>query len=361
MKRLLSYISLLLTLALFAGCSSTSITAPELLEPVGVKVVSAQVERKTVYTMQTYWAEVVPQIVELRFESDGRFEEFYMRLGDYVEAGQVLATLQVEAYEEQIDILEQEINDTSLLGTFSDRELSANIAIEKVRLEKLRSEGASDYDCGLKELQIQQLQLHLQQTKQLRNIELNRKKDAINALREKVDASRIIAPFSGRVVYMRELSSGSSVNISTIVVCLADESKLSLHTDYIAQSDLDDADIVYAKVLDKQYDIECLPFDTEEYLAMVLTGKEMNSRFSVDAPDGELHSGQSAVIVALHDYRENVLSIPIDTLYRDRLGRHVYKLVDGNWVRCPVTVGVITETSVEILEGLEEGDVVRGK
>ena len=56
--------------------------------------------------------------------------------------------------------------------------------------------------------------------------------------------------------------------------------------------------------------------------------------------------------------KENVLTIPANALYRDEKGRYVYKIVDKQRVRCNVTIGITNEIKVEILEGLQEGDVV---
>lgn len=359
MKKILSWVSLLLTLAVLAGCSNAPAgKAPELLDPVGVTIATATAQRDTVYTIKTYAAEIVPHVEELYFEVDGKLDEFLVNLGDTVEEGQALATLQVESYQKQIDALEDETYYTSQLGKYTDRELSAQIEIAKVQLEKLRAEGASLYDCSLKELEVKKLEQQLEQAQQLRNMELGYKYSTITSLQEKVENNKLLAPFSGRVVYIKEMASGSSVNGYTTVICLADESRLTLQTNFLSKADLDSADRVYAKVLDKEYDITYQPYDETEYVTMLLSGKKMKTYFSVDDPEGTLESGQYAVIVSMFDYKENVLTIPVNALLWDKEGRHVYKLVDGHRIRCSVTVGTITDTKIEILEGLSEGDVI---
>ena len=57
-------------------------------------------------------------------------------------------------------------------------------------------------------------------------------------------------------------------------------------------------------------------------------------------------------------YKEGVLTIPINALYRDGSGQYVYKQTDGARVRCNVKAGMTTDTKAEIVEGLEEGDMV---
>lgn len=359
MKRILSWICLLLILSALTGCGAPPASdPPALLDPVGVTIPTATVQRDTVYTINTYNADVVPHIEELYFEIDGKLDAFHVQPGDIVEEGQILATLQVDAFQKQINDLEDETYYTSQVGKYTDRELSAQIEIAKIQLEKLQAEGASLYDCRLKELEVQKLELQLEQAQQLRNLDLGYKYTAIANLREKVENNKLLAPFRGRVVYIKELASGSSVKGYTTVICLADESRLSLQTDFLSPQNLEYADRIYAKILDKEYGIEYLPYDETEYITMLLAGKKMKTYFSVDAPEGALKSGQSAVIVALFDYKENVLTIPVNALLWDKDGRHVYKLENGHRIRCSVTVGAITDTKIEILEGLSEGDVI---
>jgi len=52
------------------------------------------------------------------------------------------------------------------------------------------------------------------------------------------------------------------------------------------------------------------------------------------------------------------LTIPVNALYKESSLRYVYKNVDGKKVKTEVTVGTITSTSVQITDGLQEGDMV---
>lgn len=358
MKKICVWLLSLLIVFSMAGCSEVPVDPPALLEPAGVTVSVAQAKIETICTVQTYSGEIVPYVEELYFISDGKLDQFHVQLGDTVEAGQVLATLQTASTQSEIEKLEEETYRTSTLGLYNDRKATANIEIAKVELERLQTEGASDSECRAKEHEIKQMELDLRQTQQLRQMELDYKYSNLQTLRQKLETSQLVAPFSGQIVYLSSISSGGSVKGYTTVIGLADTSKLTLQTDFINESDLADAASVCVKVMDKEYGITYLPYDETEYLTLMLSGEDMKSYFSVDAPAGEIEAGQSAMIVALFDYRENVLTIPLNALYRDREGRHVYKIVDGQRIRCSVTVGAITETKVEILEGLEEGDVI---
>ena len=91
---------------------------------------------------------------------------------------------------------------------------------------------------------------------------------------------------------------------------------------------------------------------------MGLNGVEPKAKFAFEAPDDMLRSGQYAAVIVVKAQRENVLTIPINALYEDGLDSYVYRQEEGQRIRCDVATGVISATSVEIVEGLKEGDLV---
>ena len=91
---------------------------------------------------------------------------------------------------------------------------------------------------------------------------------------------------------------------------------------------------------------------------MILDDQELKAKFTFQDPDDFLESGQYAAILVIKSYRENVMTVPVNALYKDGVNYYVYKEEEGQSVRCDVKTGVISSTKAEILEGLEEGDVV---
>ena len=91
----------LLTLGLF-GCAAKAETAPELLEPVGVRMDTEAVVRGEIAEWRAYDAFVVPETTELFLTQSGAIQEICVQLGEEVGAGQVLLRLDVEAERERI-------------------------------------------------------------------------------------------------------------------------------------------------------------------------------------------------------------------------------------------------------------------
>lgn len=359
MKKYLASVLALLILMGLTGCAEQKVSeAPELLEPVGVRMDVAEAKMDTVYRAVTYNGEIVPYVEELQFPVDGVLEQMQVSLGETVAQGQVLASLSEEDTRERIDALQEEIADIRKMGEFSDQQMTVDIEIGKLELKKLRESEASSLERRVKEADIQKLEASLEQARELRELELQEKQRQLDSLKAKLGSNQITAPFDGRVVYISSVDSGDSVPGYTTVICVADESRLQMKTKYIAESALAEADKVYAKIADKEYDAQYVPYDSDEYVSKLLRGEEVKTQFSLNAREGELKSGQYAALILLEDYRENVLTVPANALYQDTSGKYVYKMVDGQRVRCEVTVGTVTDTKAEIREGLEEGDMV---
>ena len=294
----------------------------------------------------------------LSFLADGELGQVHVTLGQQVAQGQVLATLDTTALTRQIQDLEEAITHAQNLGYYSDRVAQAEIDILKVELAKMQAEGASGQDCHLKELDIEEKELELTHRQQLRYLDIRQDKETLEALRSRLESKDILAPFAGRVVYVTPTQPGSSVRAYEPVLCLADDHRLTLQTDYISEAKITGASRVYAKLGQQDYDVSYIPCDAADYIAKTLAGETVYTHFTVQAPEGALESGQFGVLMVYSALKENVLTVPINAIYKDGSIRYVYKLTDGQRVRCNVELGLVTATEAEVLEGLRAGDIV---
>ena len=157
---------------------------------------------------------------------------------------------------------------------------------------------------------------------------------------------------------MGELKTGRKIQQNTTIICMADESRLSLETEFIMETAVNHADRVYALIDGGEYDISYMPYDRKEYITTVLAGGELTTEFSIDGKADGVECGQYAAIVIMNYYKENVLTVPANAVYKDQNGSYVYKVEDGQRTRCDVAVGTITDVKAEILDGLEKGEMV---
>ena len=358
MKRYLAGLLAVFAVMGLTGCGKSYEVTPELLEPVEVKSDVTKAQMSDVYNVSTYSGEVIPYTEDAYFTVNGNLDQLLVSIGDTVEQGEVLAVLDTEPILQQITNLENEISHITKMGEFSDQKLNLNIEIARKELEVLEETQAGEQVCAEKELEIEKLELELEQTAELRSLELKEKQDELELLQEKVEKNQMTAPFSGTVVYIADKGSGDPVQAYEPVIYLADNSRLSLTAEYIPEYALTYTDRIYAKIMDQEYELNYIPYNESEYIAMILEDQELKAKFEFQEPDDLLESGQYAAIIIIKSYRENVLTIPVNALYKDGIDYYVYRQENGESVRCNVKTGVISDTKAEITEGLEEGDMV---
>lgn len=356
MKKCIVGMAMLLALGSLSGCQKAE-DVPVLLEPVGVEMDTAVVEYGDINRLSIYSGEVVPYVEEAAFSADGKLKEFKVAVGDMVEEGQLLAKLDDSKLLEEIQKLEAEIEDIQIMGTFHDRRITADIEIAMERLEMLQNGRSSEEERKAQQLEINLLQLEFEEAVELRNQELGKLSKKLQELKGEAASMLLKAPISGRVVYMSEINVGDVVQKLNTIVCIADEERLSISSEYIAPMLLKSAYKISAQILDKEYDVTYVPYEDTEYVKLLLSGGTLSSKFLLEE-NAEAESGQYAVVKMWSVGKEHVLTVPINALYRDQKGRYVYKIVDGERVRCDIKEGLVSEVKAEILEGLEEGDVV---
>ena len=76
--------------------------------------------------------------------------------------------------------------------------------------------------------------------------------------------------------------------------------------------------------------------------------------------DKMIRSGYSANAEIVLESAENVLSVPESTLEFAGDSTFVYRKTGDEFVRNPVTTGISNGVNIEIVEGLDQGDIVRG-
>ena len=361
MKKGITCILALFLLMGLTGCNKEgqeNKNVPALLEPVGVQMDIDRVVKDEIFHVETYNGETVPYVEELQFVIDGKIEEVKVSLGEWVEEGQVLASLDVQTEITRMEELQEEIADIKKLGEFADRQMLADIQIARKELEIMKKHDADKLAIRLKEVDVQKLENLLEQAAELRNLELSEKRKEWDALKEKTENNEILAPFEGRIVYVRTMESGDSIQGHTTVFCLADESRLWVETPFLSESIIKGSDKIIAKIGEKEYSLHYLPMEKDEYVTRVLQGEKIKTKFLIEADDRSFVSGQFAAVMIISGYKDDVLTIPVNALYREAGSPYVYKMSEGKKIRCDVTVGSISSTKAEIVEGLKEGDSV---
>jgi macrolide-specific efflux system membrane fusion protein len=337
-KRLLRWATVSLCLVALAGCGMLpEASEAELLELIEPPAISEKpvytVARVTIEEKATGTGRLLsdPQ-AELAFREEGRrVRSVSVGSGDKVAKGQVLAELETDDLElqilrKEIDIRKKELAIQGLL-----REDEAAVEGER--------------DVAARELEL--LRAELRQ------------------LRERLDGSRLVAPFDGTVTSLA-VEAGDVAKAYETMAVVSDLSGL------VAAASFGDSDLAALAVgMEAVVELNAAGALKGRIVRLPTAGASgsadgptLDGSVLVEAdalPEGAtVGTPLSVTVVTLR--RENAVAIPPAAL-RTHAGRTYVQTVDeaGNKREVDVEVGLQTATEVEILKGLEPGMKVVGR
>ncbi len=318
-----------LSAGLMSGCTllpqEEEELAPPLMQPATIEYRTSPVERGTLIQQSRMTGTFAPEVQEaLSFERQGgRLKEVHVRMGAFVEEGQLIMELDSGPLETQIRLQEIELEKVEL------------------NLEQLKENRADRYSIRRAELDLEQQEIRLA------------------SMNEELEATRITAPFDGEVTYLPSISIGDYINAHQIVARVADLSKLILVTTSDQAGDLPIGADVMVEISNEEYTGEVVanpstlfndPDERLQRAAIIRVPDEL-------MPD-DIGLGTSARITYISEMREDVLVLPRNRLNLMSGRRYVNVLEDGIRVEKDVEVGLMTDTEAEIVTGLEEGDLI---
>ncbi|MFZ3069587.1 MAG: HlyD family efflux transporter periplasmic adaptor subunit [Anaerolineaceae bacterium] len=389
---------------LLAACSGTGTkSTPTLVPtPVTAEKPTYSVQRGVVTRTAQLNGRVTPmQQQDLFFRSDGFVKEVLVQVGDTVQEGNVLARLdEPERY--QADVAEAELAYAEAQLKLEQAQLDAPIqtAETKKALEKARK--------NLKYVEnvLEALKVNLNWTEgnamrpeieqaQI-NVDLaqgNYDKTAAELLRLQADcptgevalaklalaaaeanlalaqnaqeAVELRAPFAGQVLSL-SVAPGSSVKAFQAVLTLADPARLEIRA-VPAVDDLSLMGIGQVAVVrlssqqGKELPAKITNLPLAVFTASDVGSQDSNVHFSLEDSKVPLTLGDAATILVTIDVRENVLWLPPAAIRTFQSQDFVFVESDGVQRRVNVLLGLKSAERVEILSGLEEGQIVVGQ
>lgn len=361
MKR--KWIALVAIAALaLCGCEAKPAeTQPELLEPVGVRADRVEAVVAPIDTTLVMNASVVPEVEEMYFEIDGEIAEVNVVPGQAVREGDLLVSLSEEDAQENYDALAEELAYRQKLNDYDNRLAQLEIDQLNARLDQLRRNGAAQLEIENLELDVSEKELALRQQRQRQSLELESVQAAVEEAASRLGHNELRAPFDGYVANMAEVQAGSAVAAYSPILYVVDETRLTIESDFVYESQLAACDRIYAMIGSHELALEGVAMDRSEYTATVLSGGTPTSRFTFAEPlPDDVKAGDYAAVCLVSKSVPDALVIPSNALFKDSLGKYVYVYeADGETrTRRSVEIGVTTDWLTQITDGLEEGEMV---
>jgi membrane fusion protein (multidrug efflux system) len=290
--------------------------------PVNAIVIQPRLLNSSIYTTGTLLAN---EEVQLRPEISGRITGIFFAEGSKVKRGDVLL----------------KINDRELKAQLEGKEVeekqASDLESRARRLFETKGISQEEYDKVASALKIMQAQ-----------------KEVIQAQLAKTE---IVAPFDG-IIGLRYISEGSFVSTNMLVATMRDIDPIKVEFSVPEK---------YVKQIKKGTEISALVGDSqEEYKGVVyaveskidLETRTIKARAKIPNPHGDLIPGSFAKVNITLEQLPNAIVIPSESIIPEMTGEKVFICVNGKARSVPVKTGIRTETSIQIVEGLNPQDTL---
>jgi RND family efflux transporter MFP subunit len=326
----------------------------------------------------TVSSELVPfEQIDVYAKESGFVQKLNVDYGAHVEAGQVMAVLEIPELQIQLDEDQAEISYDANQVARAQEQVQAVMAEQKVtHLQFSRLDEVAKSQTGL----VAQQEVDNWQGKDLAAVAqlagarsaLESAKSQMARAKEKLrrdtavfDYSKITAPFAG-VVTKRYANLGtlmqSGMNSSTQVLPLVQLSQddlfrlvIPVAESYVPGIKIGDSVEVRVPSLQQNLTgkVARISFDVER------STRTMHTEVDVPNPKRILMPGMYAEATLKFDHRSHVLVVPPQAVNIEGQNRSVWAISpSGKVERREVTLGVETPDSVEVLSGLKEGELV---
>jgi len=265
------------------------------------------------------------QVFQQNFpEYGGRLDKLYVKAGDAVKKGDILLQLKTEGLD--IELLQKQVN----------------VERKKLALDKAKSASQA------RQIKIAELDL------KIASMELEK-------IEEQMSGKQLFAEKDGIVTYVSDLAVGESIEPYSHAVTIADPTHMNLALSSLSADAVKDVkEGMKVSVTFESQQLEGKVVQTPSsapYTDDVLLKEKYarNIYIAIDKLPEQAKLGSLANVEIIIAQRENTIIIPAAALHSS-FGRTYVQVLDGERRReVDVQVGLETVSSVEILEGLEEG------
>ncbi len=365
-----------LVAALMAGCEQLPgdvlVTPTPIPTPVPLPKAVHQIERGDIVDSVTLQGLVDSlQRVNLSFRIGGRLNGFHVEPGDMVEAGQLLAELDVgflphelAKAEKQLEIARLRVQAAQGAKELALAEAQAALDLGRLALEQGRG-GAAESDVARMELAVAaaETKLALLADQHDREIALYQAEAELKAidvemLQDRFEQAQLLAPFDGVVRYT-DGEAGQLIAEYAPVMGLAAPDALEIRSSSPGEEELpklrtgQQVTILFRDYPQREVTGRLIQVSTP-------TGADegLPIRVEFSAPDLALEIGDLADLRIVVERKEGILTIPNVAIHSYFNRRYALVKEGESTIEVDITLGVTDGERTEVLAGLEEDEQV---
>jgi len=355
MKNRLFILTLIYALALAAcGTPATSSEATPTPYPTPVRP-TYTVQRGDILVTAKFFGGVAPKPLHtVTFQMDGQIGEVFVNVNDVVKAGQVLGELsELKSMQATADEMHRTIRNAQI-----------NLEIAQLTLEKYKAENRPTYDIKIQELEVERAQLALNEV--LQQLGIDPAAITSGTIDVQVEKARAVAPADGVIIFAANV--GRKVAPITPAFVIGDPNQLEL----VASFSADNSDEQLKEMFEGMAVIAWRDATPDRKLTGTI--RQLPSPFGAGPADARevivvldqapapntYQTGDKLTVQVELANKKNVLWLPPDAIRQGSgITFVVVTTVEGP-KRIEIQVGLKTRDRVEILSGLDEGQVVVG-
>ncbi len=263
--------------------------------------------------------------VQLTFETSGKITDIYFKEGTFVEKGTLLAKVNDSQLQAQLARLEAQVP-LAQDRVYRQSALLQRDAVSKEALEIVKTELAT------LNADIEQVKAHISMTE-------------------------LRAPFDG-IIGLRQVSVGAYASPSTIVATLTSISPIKIE---FSVSERYARDVKKGTRLSFNVDGYTTPFEAQVYATESSLDPETHNltvRALYSNSDQMLMPGQYTGIRLKQKEITDAISVPAEAIVPEMGKNKVFVYRNGHAEPVDITIGLRTDTQVQVVEGLHSGDTI---
>ena len=312
------------------------------------------------------------KLINVGAQASGQVKKLYVQLGDTVKAGDPIAEIDSRTQLNTVSNAEAGLSNMRAQRSAATADLT-QAKLNFDRQKRLYEQGAaakSDLEAAESTLANAQAKLTAADA-QIKQANLT-----LNTAETNLGYTKIVAPMDGTIVAI-VTEEGQTVNANQsapTIVMLAQLETMTVSAE-ISEADVEKVEAGqdvyfttlgdatkrhYAKLRTIAPAPESIESTSSSTSSSTASAVYYNGLFDVDNADGKLKTGMTAQVYIVQASAKNAITVPSGAL--ERRGREGYsvKVVDakGEIERRPVKIGINTNVTAQVTEGLKEGEKV---
>ena len=363
-------------LVINSGCASQTeetVTAPPVLDPTGfVDMLLSEptgiAARGTMQQIRTLSGIVRVGWEPLSFDASGVVAMVYVLPGDTVYHGQLLARLDGGALAERIERQQAVVDRMVRSRMLTDEQFTLSMLLRQLDYTDAMRQASINLDAAAMDaaheilLDIERQEIIHAYDMELRMLNISTAQDYLQELLDSQIALELFAHADG-VVSFTQAWEGLFVTYETIIFYLSEPQ--DVFVEYLGHAPYDTwltrSSRIEGHIDGRVYELIYTPMATSRELAIMrMLGETIDWRFEIVPLHGHVPDLGAYVSILFYTvYVPDALMVPVNALRSFAEGGfYVRRKEYGEFVTAPVRVGDRTDSFVQILDGLEEGDEV---